>query len=240
MTEAQMELLFDEFATRYVRGERPDVGDYLERAGSEREQLGRLIDRFLEAVPARPPTEEEVVLMQSRLEAEPPLLLLRLRRKLSREAVADALVKRLGLDPAKSDKVGGYYHDLEVGNLDPDPVDRRVWEILSDVLKANVRGLAGVRPEPPLAPAAAYMREPTGMQAKLEHAPASPAEPDAKAPDEIDGLFTAGARTGSRSSSLCASEVGRVRRWKRRPTASRRSRPSSTSRSRPFRITSRS
>jgi len=193
MTEAQMALLFDEFATRYVRGERPDLLDYLERAGPEREELGRLIDRFLEAVPARTSTEEEVVLMQSRLEAEPPLLLLRLRRKLTREAVVDALVKRLGVDPRKSDKVGGYYHELEVGILDPEPVDRSVWDVLSDVLKANARGLAGVRPEPPLAPAAAYMREPTGTQAKLEHVPASPAEPDAEAPDEIDRLFTAGA-----------------------------------------------
>ena len=193
MTEAHMELLFDEFATRYVRGERPDVGDYLERAGSEREELGRLIDRFLEAVPAREPTEEEIVLMQAQLEADPPLLVLRRRRKLTREAVVDALVKRLGLDPRKRDKVGGYYHDLEVGNLDPEPVDRRVWDVLADVLKANVRGLAGLRPEPPAAAAVAYMREPTTIWAKLEHVPASPAEPDAEAPDEIDRLFTAGA-----------------------------------------------
>jgi len=184
-----MELLFDEFATRYVRGERPDVRDYLERAGREREELGRLIDRFLEAVPARESTEEEVVLVQARLEAEPPLLVLRHRRKLTRKAVVDALMKRLGLDPAKSDKVGRYYHELEIGILDPNRVDRSVWDVLSDVLKANVRGLAGVRPEPPTAPAAAYMREPTGMQAKLEHVPASPAEPVAEEPDEIDALF---------------------------------------------------
>jgi len=184
-----MELLFDEFATRYVRGERPDVRDYLERAGSEREELGRLIDRFLEAVPAREPTEEEIVLMQAQLEADPPLLVLRRRRKLTREAVVDALMKRLGLDPRKRDKVGGYYHDLEVGNLDPEPVDRRVWDVLADVLEANVRGLAVFRPEPPGMTASAYMREPTGMQAKLEHVPASPAEPVAEEPDEIDALF---------------------------------------------------
>lgn len=189
MTEARMELLFDEFATRYVRGEHPDVRDYLERAGAEREQLGRMLDRFLQAVPARAPTEEDAVLMQARLEAEPPLLVLRLRRKLSREAVVDAIVKRFGLDPAKGDKVGGYYHDLEVGNLDPEPVDRRVWDVLSDVLKANVRALAGVRPEPHPAPAVAYRREPTLLQAKLEHAPASPAQPNAEEPDEIDALF---------------------------------------------------
>ncbi len=186
-----MELLFDDFATRYLRGERPDVGEYLERAGPEREELGRLLDRFLEAGPARATSEEEVVLMQARLEQQPPILLLRLRRKLSREAVVDALVGQLRLDPGKSDKVGGYYHDLEVGNLHPEPVDRRVWNVLAVVLKANVRALAVFRPESPGLAASAYKREPTGMQAKLDHAPEAP--PKAEEPDEIDRLFTAGA-----------------------------------------------
>lgn len=185
-----MELLFDDFATRYVRGEHPDVREYLERAGPEREELGRLLDRFLEAVPARESTEEDIVLMQARLEAEPPLLVLRRRRKLTRDAVVGGLMSALGLDPAKSDKVGGYYHDLEVGNLDPKRVDRRVWNVLSDLFEANVRGLAVFRPEPPGMVASAYMREPTGTQAKLARASAAP---KADEPDEIDMLFTAGA-----------------------------------------------
>ena len=186
MSEARMELLFDEFATRYVRGEHPDVREYLERAGSEREELGRLLDRFLEAVPARATSEEEIVLMQARLEQQPPILHLRLRRKLGREAVVAALVGQLRLDPGKSDKVGGYYHDLEVGNLDPEPVDRRVWDVLADVLEANVRGLAGYRPEAPGVSISAYKREPTGTQAKLAHVPEPP---KAEEPDEIDALF---------------------------------------------------
>ena len=192
MNEARTELLFDEFATRYVRGEHPDVREYLERAGPEREELGRLIDRFLEVVPARKSTEEEIVLMQARLEQQPPILLLRLRRKLGREAVVAALVGQLRLDPGKSDKVGGYYHDLEVGNLDPDPVDRRVWDVLADVLEANVGALAGYRPEAP-PPAAAYLRERSGMQAKLSERAAAPAVPPDEGPDEIDRLFTGSA-----------------------------------------------
>ena len=188
MNEAHVELLFDDFATRYLRGERPDVGDYLARAGAEREELGRLLDRFLEAVPARATSEEEIVLMQARLEQQPPILLLRLRRKLGREAVVAALMGQLRLDPGKSDKVGGYYHDLEVGNLDPEPVDRRVWDVLADVLKANVRGLAVFRPEPPGLAASAYMREPT-MPALYERVSVSPEEANANEPDEIDELF---------------------------------------------------
>ena len=183
-----MELLFDEFATRYVRGEHPDVREYLERAGAEQTELGRLLDRFLEAVPARATSEEEIVLMQARLEQQPPILLLRLRRKLGREAVVAALMGQLRLDPGKSDKVGGYYHDLEVGNLDPEPVDRRVWDVLADVLEANVRGLAVFRPEPPGLAASAYMREPT-MPASYERVSVSSEEASAIEPDEIDVLF---------------------------------------------------
>jgi hypothetical protein len=187
-----VETLFDEFATRYLRGEQPDVRDYLVRAGTGSDDLARMLDRFLEAAPSREPTEEEVVLMQARLESEPPLLLLRQRRKLTRAAVVDALVGLLGLDAAKSAKVRRYYSDLEVGVLDPRPVDGRVWEALGSVLGANVRAVAALRPEPPAASALAYMREPTLMQAKLSAAEPAPTAPAEEARDEIDRLFTAG------------------------------------------------
>jgi hypothetical protein len=193
MSQASLELLFDEFATSYLRGEQPDVGSYLERAGAEREELGRLLDRFLEAVPAREPSEEEIVVMQARLEQQPPILVLRLRRALRREAVVEALVAKLGLDPAKSGKVGGYYADLEVGILDPEPVDRRVWDVLAEVLKANVRALAGLRPEPPPPLAAAYHREPTMTLRETMLAGSRPVSPTPAEPDEIDRLFTANA-----------------------------------------------
>ncbi len=186
-------LLLDEFATRYRGGEGPDVLEYLERAGDDREALAALLDRFLQAVPTREPSEEEIVLMQARLESEPALLVLRRRRTLTREAVVSALMTALGVDSAKSDKVGGYYHDLEVGNLDPKGVDRSVWDVLADLFKANAQGLAGVRPEPPAAPAVAYMREPTGLQAKLESAAAPSTQAESLETDEIDRLFTAGA-----------------------------------------------
>jgi hypothetical protein len=84
-------------------------------------------------------------------------MLLRIRRRLSREAVVDALLRTLGLDPAKREKVDDYYHQLETGLLDPAPVDRTVWEALSDVLHANTRALAVTRPMPP-ATATAYRR----------------------------------------------------------------------------------
>jgi hypothetical protein len=192
MSEGRVELLFDEFATRYRRGERPDVLEYLERAGEEREALAGLVDRFLEAVPARAPSEEEVVRMQALVQRDPPLLVLRLRRRLTREAVVSSLVKALGLDPAKSEKVGGYYHRLEVGILDPEGVDRSVWDVLADLFAANARALAPSAPEPPAASAVAFMREPSAVLEESVEIPAA-AAPAAEEPDEVDRLFTAGA-----------------------------------------------
>jgi hypothetical protein len=194
VSEASVETLFDEFALAYRRGERPDVGEYLARAaeGTERDDLADVIDRFLQGVPARDPSEEEVVLVQARLERQAPLLALRIRRKLGRRAVVDALVGALGLDPAKSEKVGDYYHRLENGLLDPEPVDARVWSTVSELMKANVRALAGVGPEP-LAAATTFLREATDVQTRMMAAARAPEPAAPSEPDEIDKLFTGSA-----------------------------------------------
>lgn len=187
MSEVSVELLFDEFATRYIRGERPDVGEYLERAGPEREELGRLLDRFLAAVPAREPSEEEIVLIEASLASEGPIFALRKRRALTRDAVVDALVQALGLDPAKRGKVGRYYHELETGLLDPEPVDASVWAALADFLRANIQSLAGFRP-PLLAAPVARRDADADWALRLEaRAPAAAAD---EGPDEVDRLFT--------------------------------------------------
>lgn len=189
MSEHALEQLFDEFAQAYLRGESPDVQSYLARAGGERDDLGGMIDRFLQAVPAQAATEEETVLMQARLEQEPPLMLLRIRRKLSREAVVDALLRALSLDPAKREKVDGYYHQLETGLLDPEPVDRTVWEVLSDLLRANTRALALNR-QPPPAAAPAFRRFDADFVLEERAVHAAPLEEER---DEVDTLFTGAA-----------------------------------------------
>ena len=186
MSEHALEKLFDEFALAYLHGETPDVSDYLARAGSERDDLGDIIDRFLQAVPAQAPTEEDIVLMQARLEQEPPLLILRIRRKLSREGVVDTLLRTLRLDPAKREKVDGYYHRLETGLLDPEPVDSTVWEVLSDLLRANTRALAVTRPTPPTG-AIAYRRFDADFVIEERAARPTPLEDER---DEVDRLFT--------------------------------------------------
>jgi hypothetical protein len=186
VSEVRVETLFDDYAMRYLRGERPDVGEYLERAGDDRDALASLVDRFLQAVPARVPTEEEVVLMQARLEHEAPLLVLRKRRKLARQAVVDALVQALRLEPEKREKVGDYYHELETGLLDPRPVDRSVWDALSRLLRANTRALAGLGPPPPVA-APAYRRFDADWLLEERVAPPVPLD---EGLDEVDRLFT--------------------------------------------------
>ena len=188
--KTSVELLFDEFAVRHARGETPDVREYLDRAGGDQEDLGRMIDRYLESAPTRRPTEEEVVLLQARIAQEPPLLVLRQRRRLGRQAVVDGLVRLLALDTAELDKVDAYYHELEVGRLDPTGVSRRVWGSLRELLGADVQRIVA-RPRPPERAAGvrlAYLRA-TG--ADVHDAMPAPAAA-AKEPDEIDRLFTGG------------------------------------------------
>jgi hypothetical protein len=189
MSAHTIEQLFEEFALSYRRGESPDVPAYLARARSEeeREALGALIDRFLQAVPAQPPTDEEVVLMEARLSGDPPLLVLRRHRKLTRDAVVDALVKTLALARDKRDKVARYYHELETGLLDPTPVDRRVWEVLAQTLRANVESLARRWPTPPVVHT--YLRPADFSLEAHEPAPSQDVGEPAER-DEVDALFT--------------------------------------------------
>jgi len=55
--------LLDEYAARFARGERPDAGAYLARAGRGADELRELIDAFLVAAPPAPPGDEALALM---------------------------------------------------------------------------------------------------------------------------------------------------------------------------------
>lgn len=180
-----VETLFDEFATAHARGERPDVHEFLERAGEHTQELGLLIDRHLQTVPAQPPDEESLVLMQSRLEHVTPLVAARTRRGLKVRDLSDRLRGVLGLGEDLADRVEEAYSDLERGQLDPDRVDKRVWDALRTLLDLDARRVAAGMT--PLAAASAYFREADSqVTAVLAAAPAS-REP--RAPDEVDRLF---------------------------------------------------
>jgi hypothetical protein len=179
--------LFDEYAARFARGERPDAQQYLAQAGDRRDELAGLIDRFLEGAPATTPDEERRAMAQAWLEGEPPLLALRNRRGVGRETVVAMLVSELDLNPEKRSKVERYYHQLETGLLDPRRVSRRIFEVLSETLRATLADVRGWR-QPPLRADVVYLRATE---------PAAPAplrelrdEPEER--DEIDALFLEG------------------------------------------------
>jgi hypothetical protein len=178
--------LFDEFAARHARGERPDVREYLERAGEGADELGDLIDVFLRAAPAREPAPETVAMMEAFAAGEPPLLRLRVERRLTRPDVVEALVRGLKIDFKKTAKVSRYYHELETGLLDPARVDGRVFSVLAKALGTRVADLVASRP-PPLAASAMYLRT-SSAEAAPASAPLSFA-PLGEPADEVDRLF---------------------------------------------------
>ena len=179
-------ILFDEFAAAYRAGSEPDLRDYLARAGDDAPTFARLVDGFLAGSEPPAPTTERVELMRAWVRGEPPLLELRKRRRMKRSDVTARLTELLGLAPERAEKVHGYLHELETGQLEPRGVDARVWDALAQVLGADVRALARWRPAP-FDTKLAYMR-----------ASAPPAGPPlARArreslDDEVDRLFLSG------------------------------------------------
>lgn len=192
-----VERLFEGFVEARARGEQPNVPDLLAAAGPAAGELGRLIDAYLRTAPVQPPDEETLVLMQARLAGEPPILMLRTRRRLTRAAVVETLVGALGLDVATTGKVGRYYHELETGLLPTAGVDRSVWDVLREVLGANVRALAAVVPLREAA-SGVFLRERNVVYDDDRPLPApamkreSAGEGTASEPDEVDRLFTGG------------------------------------------------
>ncbi len=142
--------LFDEYAARRAHGELPDVDAYLERAGADAPELGRLIDAYLEATPAPEPSEDQVAAMAAWLEGEPALLALRTGRSTRRAEVVDRLLAILGLPAVARERLSENYHRLETGLLDASRIDRRLRDALGEVLGARLQDLPlwpGATPE---------------------------------------------------------------------------------------------
>jgi hypothetical protein len=179
--------LFGEYAAAYARGERPAAGEFLARAGGEADELAGLIDRFLSVAPAPIPDEATVALFGAWQTGESPLRRLRTARGVTREAVVSVLVKALGLDVKKEAKVSRYYHDLESGELEPERVDRRVWDVLAASLGARVADLMGRRPPLLELRSVPLARAPMAM-ASMEAPTAADTDTEAE-DDEVDRLF---------------------------------------------------
>jgi len=180
----RVEELFGEYASAYARGERPQAREFLARAGGQVDELASLIDAFLARAPAPTPDEHAVDLFDAWQAGESPLLRLRTARGVTREAVVAALVRTLGLDIKKKEKVRRYYYELESGLLEPEGVDRRVWDVLAATLGARIRDLVAWGPRRSEFPAPAFAHEAQAMMAAMR-APDQPQEPE----DEVDRLF---------------------------------------------------
>jgi hypothetical protein len=192
---ADVAVLFDEYAAAFARGEEPDLREYLARAGDGGDELARLVEAFVASAPAAEPSEERVALTRAWAAGQSPLLEVRTRRGVRRDEVVDAILGRFGIDSAKRQKVAGYYHELEAGLLDPLRVDRSVWELLAELLRASVSDLRrrqALSSPPPAGVAVAYRR--SAPSAAFETAvPAAPAAAQApEPPDEVDRLFRSG------------------------------------------------
>jgi hypothetical protein len=195
--------LFEEYAARYVRGERPEARLYVERAGAGGDELARLIDAYLQRAPVPAADDATRTMMAAWRAGEAPLVALRAQRGLKRDQVVDALMERLGLDRAKREKLKQRYHQLENGLLDPRRVDGSVWEALAETLRTRASDLVGWRPRP-LAAEGAFLRVDAAAPLRAarpapeEGAPIASAgareaelgrlEPEPE-PDEVDRLF---------------------------------------------------
>jgi hypothetical protein len=141
-----LSLLFDEWAARVARGERPDPREYLARAGAFADELARVMDAYLVAVPRREPTEETVELARAWVEGHSPLVELRARQGLRRDEVVDAIVGEFSLRDEQRATVKEYYHRLEAGLLDPARLSRPLLDLLARVLGAAAEQATAWRP----------------------------------------------------------------------------------------------
>ncbi|HLE98696.1 MAG TPA: hypothetical protein VI540_02275 [Gaiellaceae bacterium] len=187
------ELLFEEFAARFARGEHPDVRDYLERAADDRDELAALLDGFVAASHAPAPSAETLATFAELVpteESAPPMLAARVRLGLHRSQVVGTLAAWLGVVPEKEEKLARYYHELETGLLDPRGVEAIVWHHLAKIFGTGIRSLM-LRPnEPPPAMVAAYYRHSDDLALAAPAAPAPSPEVAEPERDEIDRLFT--------------------------------------------------
>lgn len=177
--------LFEEFAARRARGERPDPIPYVERAGADADDMRRMIERLVVSAPPPPPADGVVAMMRALADGEPPLLGARLHRRLAVDAVASRLVDLLGLGPERLEKVRRLYQRLESGLLDATLIDPRLTAALAKTLGISERDVAVAAAPPEGAPATRFARAAPGELPAFEVALRRPPEE----PDEVDRLF---------------------------------------------------
>jgi hypothetical protein len=203
-------LLADYIAEHRAGGD-ADPGEYLSRASpAQRTELAALIDTYLAHAPRQPfnqamfrgSTAERTVDELERAIAGQaglwPAVLPRLRDRagVKRSELVERLAATLGVG-GRTDKVAGYYHEMEQGRLPSQGVSDRVLEALGQLvgetaqaLRAAGRALTPSGQGPATAPTPAFARRAQGEPGAAEGA-AAPPPPEAEW-DEVDELFRGG------------------------------------------------
>ena len=213
---ADVDRLFEEFIERQLAGEKPDPYEYMDKlTGDNREELGDLIEEFLEQAPReawdpegfRGSAAEQIVEQFDRSMSGAsglwPSLLPRLRHRLKIQR--EELVKRLAdsLDVGdKWEKVGIYYHRMEQGRLPSQGVSDKVLESLGSIVGMSAEALrrAGRQIGPAgQAPPADAQERPAFARKALPDPDYMPdadetrlAAPESEEADEVDRLFQGG------------------------------------------------
>jgi hypothetical protein len=183
--------LFEEWAARLAREERPDPREYIDRAGPQSEELARMMDRFLRASRPPRPAEETVEFVRAWAAGEPPLVALRTRQGVKRESVVDAVMRAFGLPEQKRAKVKRYYEELEAGMLDPRQLAAELVEVLAQALRTRPTQLFVLRPRPSQLPPAPAMYRLSDPRVAVAASVRAAGEPERA--DEVDWIFgTAG------------------------------------------------
>jgi hypothetical protein len=193
-----VDALFEEFVSRWVREEPIDVDGLLERAGSETDELARLIDTFLERAPRREPSPESkaaIATLAAGLQQEPPLLTARVAARRRVRDVVSAIVAACSLPAEAEQLVRSYYQRLEGGLLDPKGVSDRVWSVLEKLVgpEARARASEAYAQKPERFGALAFQRLASGDPAvpSAQAAPPPGDEIPAGVRRQVDELFTA-------------------------------------------------
>lgn len=201
---AELTERFERFRRQFEAEGFANPQEYLEGLGKEdRLELEILIERFLVEQPPRPWNEAEfeaggAAEVADRVYAaitSERLKDLRDAAQISRATLVERLAEALGVG-GKSERVGFYYHHLELGNLAADGVSQRVFEALSSLLGVGVERVrraaeraAGTRGGEPL-----FARSVTGTRPIFDVAEVLhrelPGAPESD--DEVDALFTGG------------------------------------------------
>lgn len=152
--------LFDEYRAQHRSGS-PDPTPYLAQAeGNDRVELEALIDGYLVRAPGRPWDAQAFEGSRARMlvdqlvgeweleDGEKPETLgwkellpaLRGRAQIMRRELVERLAEAIG-HPGEAQRVGAYFHQMEIGKLPAEGVSNRVLEALADLLGESAQKL---------------------------------------------------------------------------------------------------